>query len=124
MFILLFSLVYGINNLNKFAFDANEYNYKMNVLHDEPDSRDYIYNFQIPKVFTLTKQDWSSFVTDILDQGQINGCTTNAISKALQIQENFYNWTKNIEQTTPVPSFRKNICTDEFADKLCSNISN
>lgn len=23
-----------------------------------------------------------------------------------------------------VPSFRKNICTDEFTDKLCSNISN
>jgi hypothetical protein len=74
------------------------------VLRDEPDNRDFIFNFQIPKNFILTKQDWSTFVTDILDQGQINGCTTNAISKALQIQENFYTWSKNIDQSNPLRS--------------------
>ena len=104
VFTLLFSLAYGFNYSNKFAFDANDYNYKMNVLRDEPDNRDYIFNFQIPKNFTQTKQDWSTFVNEVLDQGQVNGCTTNAMSKALQIQENFYNWTKNIDQSNPLRS--------------------
>lgn len=107
-FLTFFSLAFSINNFNKFAFNANDnidtIDYKMNVLRDEPDNRDFIFNLPIPKDFTLTKQDWTTFVGDVLDQGNINGCTTNAMSKALQIQENFYNWTKNIEQTNPLRS--------------------
>lgn len=89
-----------------FAYQVKEENndYVYNVLKDELDTRDYIFNIPIPKDFKLNSIDWSVFTNDVLDQGKVNGCTSNSVSKAIQINENMYNWKTGKSESNPLRS--------------------
>lgn len=107
IFSLLFLTLFYIQTSNLFYNVINNEidDRKYTTLLDPLDKRDFIFNIPFPSNFTQISQDWSTFVSNVLDQGNIGACASNASSQAINIYENVYKWKNNINTTsTPLRS--------------------